>query len=165
MARPKKTGLDYFPFDVDFFNNKKIKILRAKYGNNGIAVFIFLLCEIYKNGYYIIWDDDYRTVFADELRLTEEFVEKVILLLAEKNVITIINVGTNTYLTSKGVQKRFQLAVKQRATRRNNEITVDGRIWLLPPEETEIFICPATNGSLSYDKSLKESKVNKSKVK
>lgn len=23
MARPKKTGLDYFPFDVDFFQTKK----------------------------------------------------------------------------------------------------------------------------------------------
>ena len=58
MARPKKTGLDYFPFDVQFFSNKKIKILKARYGTDGVVLFLFLLCEIYKNGYYLIWDDD-----------------------------------------------------------------------------------------------------------
>ena len=100
MARPKKTGLDYFPLDVDFFTNKKIKILRAKYGIDGIAVFMFLLCEIYKNGYFIIWDDDYKAVLADELHLTEEFVEQVILLLVDKSVMTIVNTGADTYLTS-----------------------------------------------------------------
>ena len=25
MARPIKKGLDYFPFDVDFFSDRKIK--------------------------------------------------------------------------------------------------------------------------------------------
>lgn len=43
MARPMKNGLTYFPFDVDFFTDKKIKRLRAKYGADGIAVYMYLL--------------------------------------------------------------------------------------------------------------------------
>ena len=32
MARPPKTGLDYFPKDVDFYNDYKIMDLLEKYG-------------------------------------------------------------------------------------------------------------------------------------
>ena len=32
MARPKKNGLSYFPLDVDFLEDHKIKILKARYG-------------------------------------------------------------------------------------------------------------------------------------
>ena len=53
MARPRKEGMDYFSFDVDFFTgSKKIKILKARYGADGIVIYLYLLCEIYKNGYY-----------------------------------------------------------------------------------------------------------------
>ena len=58
MARPRKEGMAYFSFDVDFFSNKKIKILKARYGSDGITIFLYLLCEIYKNGYYLKIDDE-----------------------------------------------------------------------------------------------------------
>ena len=45
MARPKKNGLSYFPLDVDFFEDPKIKILRARYGRDGIVFYIYLLKE------------------------------------------------------------------------------------------------------------------------
>ena len=60
LARPKKSGLSYFPLDVDFFEDPKIKILRARYGRDGIMFYIYLLCEIYKQGYYIQVDDDFE---------------------------------------------------------------------------------------------------------
>ena len=76
-------------------------------------------------------------------------------------------------LTSAGIQRRFQLAVKERA--RKNPIEV-GRFWLLKKEETEPFIkCTLFTGSSgksdgfsgknegnSAEESLKKSKVNKS---
>ena len=43
MPRPQKEGLDYFPLDVTFFSDPKIKILKARYGVDGIAVYIYLL--------------------------------------------------------------------------------------------------------------------------
>ena len=62
MARPKKSGLSYFPLDVDFFEDPKIKILRARYGRDGIVFYIYLLCEIYRQGYYIQVDDDFEYI-------------------------------------------------------------------------------------------------------
>ena len=67
MARPTKRGLDYFPFDVGFFGDKGIRILKARYGSDGIAVYIKLLCDIYKEGYFLpveCWED-YVFVIAE----------------------------------------------------------------------------------------------------
>ena len=40
MSRPPKAGIDYFPLDVDFFTDKKIRILKARYGADGIAIYL-----------------------------------------------------------------------------------------------------------------------------
>ena len=48
MARPTKQGLDYFSLDVGFFGDKNVRILKARYRADGIAVYIKLLCDIYK---------------------------------------------------------------------------------------------------------------------
>lgn len=57
MARPNKMGLDYFPFDVDFFNDEKIVAISGEFGIKGEIVVIKLLCAIYRNGYFILWND------------------------------------------------------------------------------------------------------------
>lgn len=175
MARPQKTGLDYFPLDVDFFSDNKIRILRARYGMDGITVYIYLLCEIYKNGYYMEWNDDFKYILADELNLTDGFIEQVLTFLLERSLLDSTLFKSDTILTSPGIQKRYQLAVKERAKKRPIEIE---KFWLLKPEETESFIkvnsflnnsrnndgFSRNNGSKSMEESLKESKVNKSKV-
>ena len=53
MARPKKSGLAYFPLDVDFFEDLKVEDLLDKHGPLGLAIYQALLCLIYKNGYYL----------------------------------------------------------------------------------------------------------------
>lgn len=54
MARPLKKGLTYFPFDVDIFQDGKIRRLRSRYGNDGIIAYIYLLCSVYSSeGYYL----------------------------------------------------------------------------------------------------------------
>ena len=53
LARPRKDGLDYFPLDVDLFEDYKIKILKARYGADGIILYLYLLCRIYRQGYYM----------------------------------------------------------------------------------------------------------------
>lgn len=53
MGRPIKTGLSYFPKDVDFYNDYKIMDLLEKYGPVGVTIYEVLLTEIYKNGYYL----------------------------------------------------------------------------------------------------------------
>ena len=59
MARPKQDGLFYFSFDTDFFYaDKRIKRLQSKFGNDGLIFYIYMLTEIYRNGYYISWNEE-----------------------------------------------------------------------------------------------------------
>lgn len=173
MARPKKSGLSYFPLDVDFFEDPKIKILRARYGRDGIVFYIYLLCEIYRQGYYIQVDDDFEYIISDDLKMDQNKAKQVLNFLLSRSLFDNTLFQSDKVLTSAGIQRRFQLAVKERA--RKNPVEV-GRFWLLKKEETEPFIkCTLFDGfsgkSDSYsgknegnyaEESLKKSKVNKS---
>ena len=69
MARRKQEGNRFFRLDVDFFSDKKIKILKARYGADGITLYMYLLCEIYKAGYYLKIDDDFEFIVSDDLNM------------------------------------------------------------------------------------------------
>ena len=174
MARQKKQGIDYFSLDCDFFSDRKIKILKSRYGADGITIFIYLLCEIYRNGYYIIVDDDFYYIVSDDLNMNSDKVKQVLIFLLERSMFDKQLFQSDAVLTSAGIQKRFQLAVKTRA--KKNPIKVD-RFWLLNEEETEPFIKVThfednsenntdnskKNNDNSREESLKESKVKESK--
>ena len=171
VPRPKKTGLDYFPLDVDFLDDPKIKILKARYGRDGIVFYIYLLCEIYKQGYYLQVDNDFEYIVSDDLKIDQNKAKQVLNFLLSRSLFDNTLFQSDKVLTSAGIQKRFQLAVKERA--RKNPIEV-GRYWLLKEEETEPFIKCTHFGGLSKnnksfsrnndcnsaEKSLKKSKVN-----
>ena len=171
MARQKKQGIDYFSLDCDFFSDKKIKILKARYGADGITIYLYLLCEIYRNGFYIIVDDDFYYIMSDDLNMNCDKVKQVLTFLLERSMFDKQLFQSDAVLTSAGIQRRFQLAVKTRA--KKNPIEVE-RFWLLKKEETEPFIKVTLfndnsekkennskkNNDKSQEKSLKESKVN-----
>ena len=45
MARPKKQGLDYFPIDVDIFEDLEVEY--AKFGADGFTIYMYLLTRVY----------------------------------------------------------------------------------------------------------------------
>lgn len=137
MARHKKRGIEYFSLDCNFFSNRKIKILKSRYGADGITIFIYLLCEIYKNGYYIIVDDDFYYIVSDDLNMNSDKVKQVLTFLLERSMFDKQLFQSDAVLTSTGIQRRYQLMVKSRAVK--NPIKVE-RYWLLSEEETETFI-------------------------
>ena len=171
MARQQKDGLDYFPLDVDFFEDEKIKILRARYGADGISLYIYLLCRIYKKGYYIKVDNDFEYILSADLNMGADKVRQVLTFLLSRSLFDNTLFQSDAVLTSTGIQKRFQLAVKERA--KKNPVKV-GRFWLLEKEETKPFIkCTLFEGFSgknddssgkkdvnSPEESLKKSKVN-----
>lgn len=175
MSRPQKEGIDYFPFDIDFFSDPKIKILKARYGVDGIAIYMYLLCEIYRSGYYIRFNDDSQYLISDDLKMSPDKVMQVLKFLLERSLFDNKLFQSDAVLTSTGIQKRFQLAVKERA--KKNPIQVEG-FWILPEEKTEPFIkvnsfinksgnnedYSGKNSDTSLELSLKESKVKESKV-
>lgn len=178
MGRPRKTGIDYFPFDVDFFSDKKIKILKSRFGVDGITIYLYLLCEIYRNGYYIELDDDYMYIISDDLGMTGEKVKQVMEYLFGRSLLIKSTLPESvTIITSHGIQCRFQEAVKVRAAK--SGVEVDKRIWLLSEQETLPFIKYTQNSGFSENNesfseknpskseiyAIKESKVKKSKEK
>ena len=174
MARRKQEGNRFFRLDVDFFSDKKVKILKARYGADGVTLYLYILCEIYKAGYYLKIDEDFEFIVSDDLSMDSNKVKQVLNFLLERSLFDNTLFQSDKVLTSAGIQKRFQLAVRERA--RKNPIEV-GRYWLLKKEETEPFIkCThfsdlseikesysRKNDCNSTEKSLKKSKVKKSK--
>lgn len=65
MGRKKQEGNYFFPVDVGFFSDRKIKILKARYGTDGLTIYLYLLCEIYKTGYYMQIDEDIEFIISD----------------------------------------------------------------------------------------------------
>ena len=177
MARPIKKGLEYFPFDVGFFSDKKVKILKSRYGADGIVIYQYLLCEIYKeNGYFLIVDEDLEYIISDDLNMESNKVKQVLNFLLERSLFDSTLFQSDKVLTSAGIQKRYQEAVKTRASKK--AIVVDN-YWLLSKEETASYIKVTLfedkseinkhkseiNPNLSVEKThkVKESKVKENK--
>ena len=64
MARPIKEGLNYFPLDVDIFDDPKLLFIEDRFGVKGELVTIKLLCWIYQKGYKCEWNDEHAMIFA-----------------------------------------------------------------------------------------------------
>lgn len=137
MARRKQEGNRFFRLDVDFFSDKKVKILKARYGADGITLYLYLLCEIYKTGYYLKVDEDFEYIVSDDLNMESNKVNQVLNFLLERSLFDNTLFQSDKVLTSAGIQRRYQAMVKARALK--TPITVE-RFWLLPEEETETFI-------------------------
>ena len=51
MARPTKKGVDQLLLDVGIFGDSKIRILLSRYHADGLGVYMYILCDVYKEGY------------------------------------------------------------------------------------------------------------------
>lgn len=176
MARPRQKGNQYFSLDVDFFSDKKIKILKARYGADGITLYVYLLCEIYKSGYYLEIDKDFTFIISDDLNMNCDKVDQVLAFLLERSMFDKQLFQSDAVLTSAGIQRRYQLMIKNRALK--NPVIIE-RYWLLSKEETETFIkvnsflnnstnnesFSENNGSKSKNNDTKKSKGKESKGK
>ena len=79
MARPTKQGLDYFPLDVGFLQNVKVRRIMRACGIQSIPVLISLLANTYRDeGYFLRWDNDMPFLIADELGVSEGAVTAVV---------------------------------------------------------------------------------------
>ena len=139
MARPRLKGLLYFPFDIDFFEDNKIRILKARYKSDGVLIYLFLLCEIYRQGYYIKVDDDFEYIISDELGIDQNKVKQVLNFLLKRSLFDNTLFSLDKVLTSAGIQRRYQLGIKERMRKSRTPLEV-GRYWLLNEEDTEPFI-------------------------
>ena len=172
MGRKRQEGNYFFPVDVGFFSDRKIKILKARYGTDGLTIYLYLLCEIYKTGYYLQIDEDTEFIISDDLKMNSNKVKQVLNFLLERSLFDNTLFQSDKVLTSAGIQRRYQKMIKTRALK--TPITVE-RFWLLSEEETESFIkvnsffnSSEKNGDFSEKKEdfsrKNNTKENKSKI-
>ena len=175
MARPMKQGLDYFPLDVDFFEDEKIEYVTARFGEKGELLVIKLLCDIYRNGYSTKWNEDKATIFAKRAgnNISPSLVNDVVEELVKRDFFEKSIFNSFDILTSKGVQKRYLQATAER-----KEVELIEYIWLLDfPEDTKktryIINRPingvnppinAINPPINSQRKVKESKVKDKKI-
>lgn len=115
MARPNKEGLDYFPFDVDFFSDEKIGSISGEFGIKGEITAIKLLCAIYRNGYFILWNDALKMSLLRGLPgISLELLEQIATRLVRWGFFEQTLFSTVSVLTSKGIQERYFKAIKRR---------------------------------------------------
>lgn len=132
MARTIKKGLDYFPFEVDFFQDIRIRKLIKYQGGKAITVYALLLCTIYKNGYYIEWDKELPFILSEQSGYTEAYIQEVIDCCMNIGLLSKELFESAKVLTSKGIQERYRSICK--ASRRSGVIK---EFNLLPVEEEQ----------------------------
>lgn len=119
MVQPIKEGLDYFPMDVSFLGDVKVRRVRMACGMEAVGILVYLLGLIYQDhGYYEQWDKELCFLTAMELYLSEEVVEKVVQKAAQVGFFDEELLAEQGILTSSGIQSRFLTATRKRKTRR-----------------------------------------------
>ena len=77
MGGNGKSGLDCFPMDVDFFQDIRIgKPIRYQ-GGKAVTVYALLPCIIYKQGYYVRWDDELPFIISEQTGFEEAYIREV----------------------------------------------------------------------------------------
>ena len=156
MARPTAKGVEYFPLNVNFINDLKVRKLLLSCGAEAIAVLIYLLSTIYKDeGYYVEIHEDEIDLIALDVNVTPEFVLEVINKACEVRFFDVNLYNNFNILTSKGIQERY-LKITER---RKNSVVIT-QFNLINVYNNSINV---NNNSINvYDN--EQSKVKKRKV-
>lgn len=178
MARPNKSGLEYFPLDIDIFSDDKVEYVSAKFDEKGELIVIKLLCMIYRNGFYTEWNEDKATIFAKRAgrNISPSLVKDVVEELVKRGFFDKDIFNSFAVLTSRGIQKRYLKAILDRT-----DVEIISDYWVIDiPENTQRTKFSIINmGENSYatqnpgyatqnpgfasHNDVKESKVNKTK--
>ena len=116
MARPYKTGLDYFELDCNL--DEKIRLIQAEFGLKGFAVVVLLYKDIYAGqGYYMSWDDERLLLFMSENGVAgrdKNLITQVVEACIRRGIFSEELFRKYHILTSRGIQKRYFNAVARR---------------------------------------------------
>lgn len=107
-----KDGVDYWNIDVDFFENKKVRLIRGEFGIKGVYLYILILNEIYRTGgYYKKWDRDDCLLMSDSSGVagdcSPELIAEVVQGLVRRSLFDKGVLDRFGVLTSAEIQRRF----------------------------------------------------------
>lgn len=112
MGRNRESGLNYYPFDIDFFADIKIRKLIKYQGGKAVTVYALLLCLIYKSGYYMRWDDELPFICSEQTGFDEAYISEVIKSCLALGLFDSTLFNSDSILTSRGIQERYANILK-----------------------------------------------------
>ena len=173
MARPKAKGVEYFPLDVGFLSDLKIRKIMLSCGASSIAVLIYIFAAIYRDeGYFMNVKDDDIALIALDTNLDTGYVKNVINRACEVGLFSFRIYDNFRVLTSEGIQNRYL-----KITERRKSVKINADINLVNVDmmytETRVNVAETivnvaetpVNVYKSTQSKVKESKVKESKVK
>lgn len=117
-----KTGFGYYSIDTDRYQDLKIKKLKHKYGVEGIAVYDYILCEIYRDkGCYVNWNEFIQFDIADYFQIKEESIEEILNWTITIGLFDKMVFDKFRIITSRSIQDRY-LDMCVRSKRKNRTI-------------------------------------------
>ena len=168
MARPSKSGLDYFPLDVH--DDDKIKFIRIKYKVTGVAIVFELYRKIYANSFFSKWSDDEALIFSDSIKADYDLVNDVIKECLKRGIFDSNKYSEHNILTSKGIQDRYaEVSSRRKNCKENTEFFItDSRLHtssVVSVNKKGVNVYNNPSSSVVNDYNSTQSKVKESKVK
>jgi len=116
MGRTNKTGLDYFPVNIDMDEeDERIFMMEAEFGGaRSFGILIKLLMLIYRNGYYYPWTEKEQIFFSRKKNIDVNLCRQIVDFLLQKGFFCKHLFDKYGILTSRGIQKRYFEAVTRR---------------------------------------------------
>lgn len=158
-----KVGLNYYNIDTDRYQDIRIKRLKKDMGCDGLAIYDYILCEIYRvKGCFIVWDESTAFDVAEYFQVKETLVNEVVKYCGAVGLFNEVLLKRGI-ITSLSIQKRY-FDICKRAKRSNiqipEEINLTEELDIIPEE---LDIIPEESPDITV--SLQGSKVKESKVK
>ena len=136
MARISKPGLDYFPLDVNFLQDRKVRRISCRHHAAGIAALTSLLCLIYKEkGYYILWNKDTLFDIAQEACCGEEEMQAIIDDCLAVGLFDDLIYKEYGVLTSQAIQEQYHKIITD--SRRKYKLPLE-HFWLIKEDFKDV---------------------------
>lgn len=134
MSRIKKRGLDYFPLDIDFMQNRLVRRIMKHEGDSALATLVSAFSCIYGGeGYYVLTDAFfYEDISANLYQQTAADVKRILTLAAEYGIFDATLFRECGVLTSAEIQKQYLFSTKRRKTS-----AIDSRFNLITDEQED----------------------------
>lgn len=107
MGRKRKSGLDVCPFDVNMFSDIRMRRLIRLHQGDAIAVYTATLCLIYRDGYYVKYDEDVRFKLSEHTGVSEATVNAVIADAVACGLFDSATFADDRVLTSQEIQEAY----------------------------------------------------------
>lgn len=155
MARPNKDGLDYFPFDVDFFQDERIEAISGEFGIKGEIFIVKLLSAVYKKGYFVVWNDLVKSQLLKRVPgASKDLLDQIVNRLVTWGYFDESLFNSAKVLTSEEIQATYLEATKRRKSPKPTKYLINVDI---NPQTTVV------NANINTQSKVNKTKVNKTK--